>query len=229
MAAAVGALRLFPPMPKNRAIAGTPPNVQWGPGTPDGTLSIFSSQPIGSLYIQSDAATGVSALWQKLANNAANADWVPVQATSTPALSVTSSTLTVTRAAHAGRTIILNRAAGIAVTLPAATGTGDKYKFVVGTTFTGASTIKVANATDYMIGTAVLFQDGGDTVVGFATANTGTVATESDTIDLLGTSNSTGGIKGEIIEIEDIASAQFAVRIVSDAGGTEATPFSAGV
>lgn len=143
-------------------------------------------------------------------------------------VSVTGATVTL-GATHIGRTTVLNRAAGIVVTLPAATGTGAKYKLVIGTTFTGAASVVVPNATDYMIGTAVLFQDGGDTVVGFATANTGTVATESDTITLFATGNTTGGFKGAIVELEDIASAIWNVRYISDAAGTEATPFSAGV
>lgn len=144
-------------------------------------------------------------------------------------VSITTSTITLTQALHANRIVTLNRAAGIAVTLPAATGTGDKYTLFVGTTFTGASTIKVPNATDYMIGTALLNADGGATTVGFATVNTGTVATEDDTIDLLGTSNSTGGFKGEVIELWDSATAVWVVRVDSEAGGTEATPFSSGV
>ena len=65
--------------------------------------------------------------------------------------------------------------------------------------------------------------------MGFATANSGTVATESDTITLFVASNTTGGIKGAVIELEDVASAVWQVSYVSDAGGTEATPFSAAV
>jgi hypothetical protein len=139
----------------------------------------------------------------------------PVQATA--------ATLAVTQAAHAGRVVMLNRAAGIAVTLPDPSGTGDVYTFVVQTTFTGAASIAVAAATDTMTGTAILFADGGDTVVGFATA------ADSDTIDLLGTGNSTGGIAGQVIRITDVANNLFHVELVSDAAGTEATPFSANV
>ena len=39
-------------------------------------------------------------------------------------INVTATTLAVTGAAHGGRVVTLNRAAGIAVTMPAATGTG---------------------------------------------------------------------------------------------------------
>jgi hypothetical protein len=46
---------------------------------------------------------------------------------------------------------------------------------------------------------------------------------------MLGTANSTGGIAGESIELVDIAADTWWVKLVSDAGGTEATPFSATV
>ena len=138
-------------------------------------------------------------------------------------ISITGSTVTLNSETHGNRAILLNRAAGIAVTLPPALGTGDVYRLHVQTTFTGASTIKVASSADEMQGNAILFADGGATVVGFAAAD------NDDTIDLLGTSNSTGGLLGGYYEPEDIAAGFWRVMIVSDAGGTEATPFSATV
>jgi hypothetical protein len=143
--------------------------------------------------------------------------------------SATTATLTVTAAAHAGRTVVLNRAGGIAVTLPAATGTGNKYKFIVGTALSAAShTIAVASNTDYMRGVSIVFSDNAaNAVIGWATADTGTVATESDTITLDGSTKS--GYVGTVVELEDIASAVFAVRITGKATGTEATPFSVAV
>jgi hypothetical protein len=137
----------------------------------------------------------------------------------TAVVAVTSSTVTL-GATHVGRTVVLNRATGIAVTLPAATGTGSIYKLWVKTTFTGASTVKTAATTEAMNGTAILFADGGATVVGFNTTAT------DNTIDLLGTSNSTGGIFGATILLQDIETGLWSVEYVSDAGGTEATPFS---
>lgn len=138
-------------------------------------------------------------------------------------ISITSSTVTLNSATHGNRAILLNRAAGIAVVLPLATGSGDTFRMHVQTTFTGASTIKVASAADEMQGNAILFADGGATVVGFAAAD------NDDTIDLLGTANSTGGMLGGYYELEDIGTGFWRVMIVSDAGGTEATPFSATV
>lgn len=130
---------------------------------------------------------------------------------------------------HKGRVILFNRAAGIVATLPAATGSGDTYEAIVLATTTGTTTIAVPNSTDYFIGVATLYQDSGDTVVGFATANTGTVATESDTVSLFATGNATGGIKGARVLFRDIATNIWQVEYLSDAAGTEATPFSAAV
>lgn len=144
-------------------------------------------------------------------------------------VAITAATVTFSQETHGGRPIYLNRAAGIVATLPPALGTGDVYKMYVGATTTGTTTVKVPNATDYMIGVATLYQDAGDAVIGFATANTGTVATESDTVTLFATGNTTGGIKGAVLELTDLATAVWSVQYVSDAGGTEVTPFSAAV
>lgn len=134
----------------------------------------------------------------------------------------TAATLTVTQAAHSGQTITLNRAAGIAVTLPTAAGTGAVYRFFIGTTVTSnTTTIKVGSAAETMSGVAIVLQDGGDTAVGFETAST------TDTITLNG--STTGGILGDFIEVIDVAANKYYVRVNSSATGTEATPFSATV
>ena len=137
-------------------------------------------------------------------------------------VSATASTLTATSASHAGRTVLLDRAAGIAVTLPAATGTGNSYRFVVVTTITSNSTtIKVADATDIMAGTAIVANDSD------ASASIFETAADSDTITFNG--STTGGIKGCTVELQDVATNLWIVRIVGAATGTEATPFSATV
>lgn len=138
-------------------------------------------------------------------------------------VNVTTATVALTVATHGGRTITFNRATGIAATLPASSGSGVQFRIVVGTAFTGASSLKVANATDTFVGNAILFQDSADTVVGFA------ATASDDTIDLFGTANSTGGLLGASLVITDVAAGKWAVDYISDAGGTEATPFSATV
>lgn len=132
--------------------------------------------------------------------------------------------LALTAAAHAGKVVYVTDVA-CDYRLPAATGTGNKYTIVLGATQTGASTIKVnaTPGTDTMIGNAILMHDGGDTTFSAAAGAT------ADTIDLLGTANSTGGMLGGLYEFIDVASGLWHVNLISDAGGTEATPFSATV
>lgn len=140
-------------------------------------------------------------------------------------------TLSLTQAAHDGKTIALDTAAGSVVTLPAATGSGAKFKFYVKTLATSNShVIQVANATDFFVGLVSGARiDSGNAVLGFAAANSGTVATNSDTITLNRTT--TGSVsKGEWIEVEDVLAATWAVKgFLSATGAAFATPFSAAV
>lgn len=140
----------------------------------------------------------------------------------TTPVNATAATLTVTQAAHAGRTVTLNRAAGITVTLPAASGSGSVFEFLIGTTVTSNSTIiKVANSSDTMTGTAYVVSDNSAAVLGYRTA------ASDDTITLDG--STTGGLKGDLIRLVDVAANLYAVTVLSAATGTEATPFSATV
>jgi hypothetical protein len=142
--------------------------------------------------------------------------------TSARIVNATAATLTVTEAAHDGKTITLNRAAGIAVTLPAAAGSGARFRFFIGTTVTSnATTIAVANASDTMVGGVLVLQDAGGTVAGFEAGST------DDTITLNG--STTGGIKGDEFIVEDVAANLWKVWGMVSGTGTEATPFSAAV
>ena len=130
--------------------------------------------------------------------------------------------VTLTSANHAGRTMLLDVASGATVTLPAATGTGNIYKFFVKTTVTSNDyIIQVASSDDSMAGVAIVANDGGDTASIFETV------AASDTITLDG--STTGGILGGQIELQDVYSGKFSVVIRQAATGTEATPFSAAV
>lgn len=130
--------------------------------------------------------------------------------------------VTLTSANHAGRTMNLNVASGATVTLPAASGTGNVYRFFVQTTVTSNNyVIQVASADDTMSGIAVVANDSDNTASIFETA------ADSDTITLDGTT--TGGILGGQVELQDVASGKFRVLINQAATGTEATPFSAAV
>lgn len=132
-------------------------------------------------------------------------------------VNVTAATLALTED-HAGKTVTLNRAAGVAVTLPKSTGSGNRFKLVVRTTLTGDGTVKVANATDVMAGSAII--DG-------TTSTMFQSAADTDTITLNGTT--TGGLRGTLVEVEDAAKGMWYVKVLGNGSGTEATPFSATV
>jgi len=139
-----------------------------------------------------------------------------------PLVNVTASTLAVTRADHARKIVTLNRAAGIAVTLPAATGTGETYTFIIGTTVTSnTTTIKVADASTTMVGAALLAADAGTTMHMYEANGT------DDTITMDG--STTGGLAGDKVVLIDIAANLWQVNYIGAATGVEADPFSATV
>lgn len=135
---------------------------------------------------------------------------------------VTAATVSLKQNWQADSTIVANRAAGIVMTLPASTGCGTKFMIEVNTTITSNNLIiQVANSTDVMNGVQYAAQDGGDTIVAFETA------ADSDTITMNGTTK--GGIKGDLIELQDVVAGFWNVRITNSASGTEASAFSAAV
>lgn len=137
-------------------------------------------------------------------------------------VSATAATLSVTAAAHDGKIILLDRAAGVTATLPAATGSGATFRFAVKTTVTSNNDIvKVANATDVMAGALVVTDQADGSAALFATV------AASDTITMNG--STTGGLVGGLITIVDVASGKFSVTGTVVGNGTEATPFSATV
>lgn len=138
-----------------------------------------------------------------------------------PVTNVTASSVTIDRETHGGQLITINAAAGCAVTLPAATGSGYRFEFIIGTTITSNSTTIKVVGDDVMVGYATLLQDAADTAVHFETAGT------SDTITMNG--STTGGIAGARIVLTDIAADKWHVDMKGAATGTEATPFSATV
>lgn len=142
------------------------------------------------------------------------------------AVTADGATLTATKALHAGRVVAFGRAAGTTVTLPAATGTGDTYKFVIATTATSnANIIKVANATDVMDGSINVQADtdsDGDGKTWHADAG-------DDTMTFAGAAG-TGGIVGGYIQCTDYKSGFWSCQAFTQSGGgSEVTPFSATV
>jgi len=133
---------------------------------------------------------------------------------------VTAATVSITADAHVGMPIILNRAAGCVATLPAATGSGNAYNFIGAIDATGDQKVQVANANDTMAGVSYLGNDS-------AGASCFYTAATSDTITLDGSTK--GGLKGWRVTCTDMAANTWSVMVMSEASGTEATPFSAAV
>lgn len=138
---------------------------------------------------------------------------------STRLVSATAANLTVTAALHEGRTVVLNRATGVAVSLPAATGSGARYRFVIGTATAGGSqTIATVPTTDNFQGVVLGSDDDG------VPANSWVAAANSNKITMDGSTQ--GGKIGDFVEVEDIAAAVWAIKSHLTQSGTEATPFS---
>jgi hypothetical protein len=128
---------------------------------------------------------------------------------------------TINQDQHESRMIIMGGAgAARTFTLPAATGSGSIYTFVVGAVNTSNYLIKTAAGTDTFDGSII----NGDSDTAGACRMWSPAATD-DTITLNGTT--TGGSSiGDWVEVQDIATNQWAVTGVTTGTGTVATPFS---
>ena len=133
------------------------------------------------------------------------------------------SALTLTVAAHDGKICLWDTAAGTTFTLPAATGTGARFRFVISVIATSNSHIvKVANGTDIIQGVILGISDAGNAELGWIAAST------DDTITLNRTTS--GSVtRGEWVEIIDVASGLFLCTGSIAQNGVEVTPFSATV
>lgn len=127
--------------------------------------------------------------------------------------------LAVTQALHDGKTI--NLAAAAAITLPAMTGSGSRFRFVcpqdsTAVTITATAAHLFGGVT---VGTDSAFAAGTLFTVGFAANGGGSTVITFD-------GSTRGGKKGDWVEIEDVAASVGIVRGMLNGSGTEATPFS---
>jgi hypothetical protein len=166
----------------------------------------------------------------KLAGTAVNATADEINAAADlsagAAVAANGATLAASAALHAGRVVQFGVATGTVVTLPAATGTGHVYTFVIGVTATSnANIIKVANATDVMDGSLNIQQDTDvDGTLKVWRADAG-----DDTMTFAGAAT-TGGIVGGLIRCTDYKAGFWSCQAYTQSGGgAEATPFSATV
>jgi hypothetical protein len=138
---------------------------------------------------------------------------------------ILTATTAITEALHEGKTLVMKEAGGNALctfTLPAATGGGARYRFVVGEVNTSNYVIKSVAGADLMEG--IIF---GASTTDSATdaARTWLSGATDDTITLNGTTTG-GAALGDWIELEDLSATGWFVRGMVSQSGAEATPFS---
>lgn len=121
-------------------------------------------------------------------------------------VSVTATVLAVTKALHSFKTLVLNVVAGCALQLPAATGSGDRYRFVVGTA-SNANVLSAVVATDIFSGGYIQNDTGASAAV---TADFMEAAATDNTYSP--TTAGGGGLVGDWFEIEDIAAGVWQFR-----------------
>ena len=135
-------------------------------------------------------------------------------------VNVTAATLTILPETHGHKYVTLDLAAGQAVTLPAATGTGDQYTFYVETDITTAGSIKCSVAADLMAGFAIIGEADTAPLTFHTTAGSDTIAMDG---------SATGGLQGDMIVLTDISSGIWQVTMIATASTTATTPFDATV
>lgn len=129
----------------------------------------------------------------------------------------TAAAVTLDWTVHGGTTLVMNKADGWTVTLPAATATGNEFEVYVGTTITSNTGIVAAAGSDVIQGGVSVSTDAaGVTILTTAT---------SDKISMNG--GTTGGLVGSHVRLKDVASGVWRVGGFLISTGAEATPFSA--
>jgi hypothetical protein len=136
--------------------------------------------------------------------------------------------ITITQALHAGKICVLNKAAGLAITMPEATGTGDVYTFILGTVLTSNSVvISVADLSNCDLTGNVVALDGDFPTVGvwFSAVQGGGL----DTYTMNRTTQGGVNIGTDWARFTDIKADIFKVegQCIVPAGSDPATPFGA--
>lgn len=147
---------------------------------------------------------------------------IPVY-TRQPVINNLSSTLALT-AAQSGSLIILDRAAGTAVTLPTTPAVGTYFDFMVSVTNTSVGNkIITGSATELLVGMIVNCDtDSSDAVAIWKSL----VGTANISVTLGGANTTTGGLKGDWVRFTCLNSTTWNVEGNTLATGTVATPFS---
>ncbi len=223
LSATSGGITLTPAAGQNVAVTGTNVNLTAG----EANFTLMEATTVRDNFISSDTSNAdIDITTQGTGVVKIEDTQLTLTGSFLPAIHTFTATDAITIAEHAGRTLLLGEVGGnaaVTLTLPAATGTGAVYKFIVSVTNTSNYKIQVADATDTIDGIMLYLDEDGTAVSAFPTV------AASDTITLNG--GTTGGIIGDYLELIDIATNQYHVRGVMRvaAGANPATPFTAAV
>lgn len=170
-------------------------------------------------YGLGNIAPGDASVLDEFSGLAATADELNATSdVSTRTVTFTGTQLTVTAALYGDRDVLLDNTHTVTVTLPAASGSGNRYNFLVKTLGTdGSKVIAVANTTDVIRGASIAANTQSTTIGFIATAS-------DDTITLNNTT--TGGAVGTRVTLLDAAAGVFLVNVFNITTGNPATPFS---
>lgn len=178
----------------------------------------------GTAISGTELANAADGLGVALSSLAATAAEINRSADVSARLVAAGASLTLTEASHADKIIKLDTAAGSAITLPAATGSGARFIFIVTTKPTSNQHRISVVGNDEFVGSVNILDVDGSAQAAFAALD----AADNDQLDLNGTTK--GGQVGDWLEIVDIAADNWHVRgqCVCPAGSNPATPFTTG-
>ncbi len=129
-------------------------------------------------------------------------------------------TLSLTAALHAGKTVTVSSTSALAITLPACTGTGDVYQIVllVAATATAHTIATATPASENYSGAFFALTTSTDNVIGYKTTATDNLITINGTTQ--------GGVIGDKIILVDVKTGLWSVNAFTRPTGSYATPFS---
>jgi hypothetical protein len=143
-----------------------------------------------------------------------------------PGFVLLDATMSISKAIHDGKTLLLNVLTGHVITLPPAVGSGCKLRFVTRIAATsGSNIVKVQNAVDVIAGNLAISIAAGGALSAFQGAPT---VAGADTVTMNRTTTG-GAVAGDWLEFEDIVSGTWVVKGVLQGTAAPATPFSATV
>jgi hypothetical protein len=134
-------------------------------------------------------------------------------------VNLTTTPLTMSQAVYGGRTLIVNKADGTAITLPAASGSGTRFKIIIGTLISSNTTTITTGAGDFYVGLILAARQSSGLVTGFmCDGSTSNVLTFNGTTQ--------GGVVGDEIILEDIAANKWACQGRIQTVGASSNPVS---